>query len=56
MIWFNLSFSMKVKTNLGKKFLKRHPMHKFFNRTVKTSYSFMRNMKPGISSHKKKQF
>ena len=39
-IWFNLPFSMKVKTNVGKTFLlqhhfpKRHPMQKIFNRNT----------------------
>ena len=59
-IWFNLPFSMKVKTNVGKTFLlqhhfpKRHPMQKIFNRnTVKISYCCMRNRESVISSHNK---
>ena len=52
-IWFNPPFSMNVKTNVGKTFLKflqghlpqRYPMHKIFKRnTVKTTYCCMRNM------------
>ena len=61
-IWFNPPFSMNVKTNAGKTFLKliqrhfpkRHPMQKIFNRsTVKISYYCMRNMKTVISTHNK---
>ena len=61
-IWFNPPFSMNVKTNVGKAFLKllqchfpkRDPMHKIFNRnTVKINYCCMRNMESVISSHNK---
>ena len=61
-MWSNPVFSMNVKTNVGKTFLKllqchfpkRHLMHKIFNRnTVKTSYCCMRNMESIISSHNK---
>lgn len=53
---------MNVKTNvcnvisklLQHHFSKRHSMHKIYNRnTVKTSYSCMRNMESGVSSHNK---
>ena len=61
-IWFNPPFSMNVKTNVGKTFLKllqrhfpkRHPMHKMLNRnTVKISYCCMRNMESVTSSRNK---
>ena len=54
--------AMRVKTNVGKTFLKllqrhfpkRHRMYKIFNRnTVKISYCCMRNMESVISSHNK---
>ena len=61
-IWFNPPFSMNVKTNVGKTFLKllqrhfskRHPMHKIFNRnTVKISDCCIKNMETVISPHNK---
>ena len=61
-IWFNPPFSLNVKTNAGKKFLKlltRHfpksnPLHKLFNRnTVKISYCCMKKIGSIISSHNK---
>ena len=61
-IWFNLPYSMNVKTNIGKvffKLLKKHfpktnKLHKIFNRNnVKISYSCTRNMGSIISSHNK---
>ena len=59
--WYNPSWNLWVKTNLGRKFLfivgkyfpKKHPLHKIFNRhTLKLSYSCMPNMK-SIMSHNK---
>ena len=56
-IWFNPPFSLNVKTNIGKCFLKLldkhfpkdHKYHKIFNRnTVKISYSCMENMEHQI--------
>ena len=64
-IWFNSPFSMNVKTNAGKTFLKllqrhfpkRHPMHKIFNcNMVKISYCCMRNMKSVTLSHNRQIF
>ena len=61
-IWFNPPFSLNVKTNVGKTFLKlsqchfpkQHPMHKIFNlNTFKIIYCCMRNIKSVISSHSK---
>ena len=61
-IWFNPPFSMNVKTNVGKTFLKLlqrhfpkpHLMSNLFNRnTVKISYFCMRSMESVISSHNK---
>ena len=60
--WFIPPFSMNVKMNVGKTFLKLlqrhlpklHPMDKVFNHnTVKISYCCMRNMETVISSHNK---
>ena len=59
-IWFNPSYSLNVKTNIGKIFLNllhkhfspTHFFHKTFNKnTVKISYSCMRNMNSIISAH-----
>ena len=61
-IWFNPPFSLNVKTNVGKRFLKLlthhfpkgNPLHKLFNRnTVEISYCCMKNMGSIISSHNK---
>ena len=61
-IWFNPPYSLNVKTNIGKHFLKlilkhfpsTNPMHKIFNKnTVKISYSCTRNIGAIISSHNK---
>ena len=61
-IWFNPPYSLKVKTNVGKLFLKLldrhfprpHKFYKLFNRnTVKISYCSVKNMGSIISSHKK---
>ena len=61
-IWFNPPFSLNVKTNVGKRFLKLltchfpkgNPLHKLYNRnTVKISYCCMKNMGSIISSHNK---
>ena len=61
-IWFNLPFSLSVKTNMEKlfsKMLKKHfpkanPLSKIFNKnTIKISYNWTRNMKSIISSHNK---
>ena len=58
-IWFNPPYSMNVRTNIGKTFLKlmeKHfpngnPLHKIFNKnTLKVSYSCMGNMASIISS------
>ena len=59
-IWFNPQFSLNVKTNVGKIFLrlvKRHfpkenPLHKIFNKnTLKVSYSCMGNVASVLSAH-----
>ena len=61
-IWFNPPFSLNVKTNVGKIFLKlvkRHfpkenPLHKIFNKnTLKVSYSCMGNIASVLSAHNK---
>ena len=61
-IWFNPPFSLNVKTNVGKIFLrlvKRHfpkenPPHKIFNKnTLKVSYSCMGNVASILSAHRK---
>ena len=61
-IWFSLPYSLNVRTNVGKLFLKlldRHfpRAHKFYKilsrNTVKTSYCCMKNMGSIISSHNK---
>ena len=61
-IWYNPPFSINVKTNIGKEFLKlvqthfhgRHKFHKIFNKSnVKISYSCMRNISSVISGHNK---
>ena len=53
-IWFNPRYSVNVKTNVGKLFMRlidkhfpgHHKFHKLFNRnSVKLSYSCMPNMK-----------
>ena len=60
--WYNPPWNSRVKTNLGRKFLfivdkcflKKHPLHKMFNRhTLKLSYSCMPNIKSIIASHNK---
>ena len=59
-IWFNPPYSMDVRTNIGKTFLKSitkhfpngNSLHKIFNKnTFKVSYSCMSNMASIISSH-----
>ena len=61
-IWFNPPYSLNVKENAGKLFLKlldchflrEHKCHKIFNRnTVKISYCCMKNMGSITSSHNK---
>ena len=61
--WYNPPFSLGIKTNLGKEFLKlveKHfppgsIWHKHFNRhTVKLSYSTTKNIASIVSSHNKK--
>lgn len=61
-IWYNPPFSLSVKTNIGKEFLKllrthfhrRHKFYKIFNKnTVKISYSCTRNISSIISGHNK---
>ena len=61
-IWFNPPFSLNVKTNVGKIFLKivkRHfpkenPLHKIFSKnTLKVSYSCMGNIASVLSAHNK---
>ena len=62
-IWFNPPFSLSVKTNIGRTFLKllkqhfpkSNRLHKIFNKnTVKVSYSCMSNLSSIISSHNKR--
>ena len=62
-IYFNPPFSLNVRTNIGKKFLKivdKHfpkgsKLHKFFNRSkIKVSYCTMPNIKNHISKHNAK--
>ena len=62
-IWFNPPYSLNVKTNVAKKFLKivdknfpkKHRFHKLFNRNnMKVSYSCLPNISSIISSHNKK--
>ena len=59
-IWFNPPYSLNVKTNVGKEFLKLvdkafppdNPLHKIFNRqTVKVGYMCMPNMKTEVARH-----
>ena len=59
-IWFNPPYSVNVKTNVGKLFMRlidkhfpsHHKFHKLFNRNnVKLSYSCMPNMKNVIQKH-----
>ena len=61
-IWYNPPYSMNVKTNIGKTFLKLlqkhfpliHPMYTIFNKNkIKISYSSFPNMGSIISSHNK---
>ena len=61
-IWYNPPFSLGVKTNIGKEFLKllrthfhrHHKFHKLFNKNnVKISYSCTRNISSIISTHNK---
>ena len=60
MIWFNPTFSLNVKTNIGKELFKLICKHfcsndsfrKIFNlTTIKISYSSMKNMKNLIKQH-----
>ena len=62
-IWFNPPFSLNVKTNIGKEFLKLvdrafpvgNPLRKIFNRnTLKIGYKCMPNMASAISKHNSK--
>ena len=59
-IWFNPPFSLNVKTNIGKEFLRLvensfpvgNPLRKIFNRnTLKIGYKCMPNMASAISKH-----
>ena len=59
-IWFTPPFSLNLKTDIGRTFLKllkqhfpkSNQLHKIFNKnTVKVSYSCMNNMSSIISSH-----
>ena len=61
--WYNPPFDARVKTNLGKKFLrmvcecfpKGHTLRPIFNRnTIKPSYSCMLNVKSTIDVHNKR--
>ena len=61
-IWYKLPYSMNVKTNIGKTFLKllqkhfppTHPMYTTFNKNkIKISYGCFPNMGSIISSHNK---
>ena len=61
-IWFNPPYSLNVRTNVGKLFLKllnrhfprAHKFYKIVNRsTVKISYCCMKDMSSVISSHNK---
>ena len=62
-IWFNPPYSMNVKTNVGKEFLKivkkhfkrTHKYHKIFNKnTLKLSYCCMTNVQNFIKQHNSK--
>ena len=62
-IWFNPQYSLNVKTNIGKVFLKlvrkhfprSHKLSKIFNlSTIKISYSSMPNVKKLIKQHNSK--
>ena len=62
-IWFNPPYSVNVKTNVGKLFMRlidkhfpsHHKFHKLFNRNnVKLSYSCMPSMKNVIQKHNSK--
>ena len=62
-IWFNPLYSLNVKTNIGKVFLKlvrkhfprSHKFNKIFNlNTIKISYSLMPNLKNLIKEHNSK--
>ena len=62
-IWFNPPYSLNVKTNIGKVFLKlvrkhfprSHKLSKIFNlNTIKISYSSMPNVKNLIKQHNSK--
>ena len=59
-IWFNPPFSLNVKKNVAKIFLrlvkgyfpKENPLHKNFNKnTLKVSYSCMGNVASVLSAH-----
>ena len=61
--WYNPPFDMRVKTNLGKKFLRivcecfprGHALRPIFNRnTLKLSYSCMPKVKSTIDAHNKR--
>ena len=58
--YFNLPYSLSLKTDIGKEFLqlldrafpRNNPLHKLFNRqTVKISYKCMPNMAQAVSRH-----
>ena len=60
--WYNPPFDLRVKTNIGKIFLKavkesfpsEHPLRKIFNKnTLKISYSCLPNIRSTISAHNK---
>ena len=62
-IWFNLTYSSTVKTNVGNLFLKLvkqyfpkgHKLHTIFNKNaIKVSYSCLKNMGSVLSRHNKK--
>ena len=62
--WYNPPYSKNVKTNVGKWFLslidqhfpESNPLHIIFNQnTLKSSYSYMNNIKTIISNHNKAQ-
>jgi len=62
-IWFNLPYSCYVATNVDKEFLRiarekfphNHALSKIFNnKTLKVSYSYMKNVQSVINQHNKK--
>ena len=61
-IWFNPPYSKKIKTNIGKEFLKivrrnfptRNKLHKILNKnSIKISYCCTKNISAKISTHNK---